>query len=103
VSFSGKNGKNGKKDKNGKNERKASMSSDIDERRPSIVVDTTSDLDSSSFGIDSSEIDSRKGSTDLTEKLATNACMLLSKVRSYIYHLMFNILCFIFHISCIIL
>ncbi len=103
MSFSGKNGKNGKKDKNGKNERKASMSSDIDERRPSIVVDTTSDLDSSSFGIDSSEIDSRKGSTDLTEKLATNACMLLSKVRSYIYHLMFNILCFIFHISCIIL
>ena len=88
VSF---NGKNKTKNKNKTNERKSSVQLDSNDRRPSIVVDLlddgTSDFDSSSIGIDSSlgldssEIDSRKGSADMSEKLATSACNLLSRVK----------------------
>ena len=63
--------------------------SDYDERRPSVVVDLcdegisgiSDDFESSSYRDDSSEIDSRKGSNDFSEKLALNACTYLSKVK----------------------
>ena len=59
--------------------------SDYDERRPSVVVDLydegiSDDFESSSYRDDSSEIESRKGSTDFSDKLAHSACNLLSKV-----------------------
>ena len=53
------------------------LSTDVDERRPSIVVDllddaTSEDFDSSSVG----DFDSRKNSTDLASK----ACTFMTKV-----------------------